>query len=94
MKSIPSPKMSGNQFYDLCTPTSVEAPASPGSDCGSESSINSYETLSPESSIFLGHYNPTENWMLWTNRSYSPQRLHGRIRQYLRGTRTDSYFGY
>lgn len=58
----------------------------------------SWDVLSDESvaSSESIKYNPTENWILWTNRSYEPKRLKGMIRQMLRDSRSkiDSYFGY
>lgn len=88
--------MATPEYINLVTPST--APTSPAS-LGTDESGWSSEEMSPGDTpygIWLGgHYNPTENWMLWTNRSYEPRRAYGRVRQMLRQARSDaSYFGY
>lgn len=43
-----------------------------------------------------GHYNPTDDWMVWTNRDYDDHTLRGWIRMMrrCRSSERQSYFGY
>lgn len=56
------------------------------------SSIGSSE---PSGVSIGGHYNPTDEYMVWTNRDYVPRMERGykQARRILRG-KLDSYFGY
>jgi len=83
VKRIPPSTMA--QVIDLVTPS----PTSTINLVSSEASLGSGSTwLTQGSGDSIGrHYNPTENWMIWTNSSYFPDRRSGRWRQAQRMSR-------
>lgn len=83
------------QVIDLTTPSTINLVSSEAS-CGSGQVWSSVEKSVSGDSIGR-HYNPTENWMVWTNSSYEPRRPNGAYRQACRLNRwvqSENPFGY
>lgn len=69
----------------MATPTSFPA-----------KTYESVGSSEPSGETIGGHYNPTESWMVWTNRGYWPHGADRGLKQALRILRRklDTQFGY